>query len=119
MVTMHANNKQLVQKLYETLLLCTKIFHSLVCQDLPAFVEDNIVKFLDIFQKHLTVSNPLLDTGDDDQVGVQEKLKTEICVIIDLFAKKYEEEFKQLPIFVTVIWELLAGTGLQVKNDLV
>lgn len=57
--------------------------------------------------------------GDED-VGVMQELKSQICDNIALYARKYDEEFgTHLPGFVTDIWSLLIGTGHQPKFDLV
>jgi exportin-2 (importin alpha re-exporter) len=117
-VDQSSNNAALLKQLFELLLLCTKIFVSLNCQDLPEFVEDNLDKFMALFQKYLAYRNPLL-AADDDEEGPEERLKTEICTVIDLFATKYEEDFPKLPVFVEAVWHLLSSTGLQVKNDMV
>ena len=118
LVDQNLNNGPLLKQLFELLLLCTKIFLSLNCQDLPEFVEDNQDKFMVIFQKYLAFKSPLLQ-ADDDEAGPEEKLKTEICEVIDLFATKYEEDFKRLKDFVQAVWVLLSSTGLEIKNDLV
>lgn len=47
-----------------------------------------------------------------------EKVKTSICEIIDTYAKRYEDDFPKLPIFVESVWTLLVGTSLEAKNDL-
>lgn len=51
-------------------------------------------------------------------MGLGEKVKTSICEVVDLFAKRYEEEFTLLPAFVETIWTLLTNTSLESKNDL-
>ncbi len=104
--------------MFDLLLLCTKIFLSLNCQDLPEFVEDNQDTFMTLFQKYLAFQSPFLQ-ADEDEPGPLEKLKTEICEVIDLFATKYEEDFPKLPAFVESVWHLLSQTGLEIKNDLV
>lgn len=56
------NDAAKVQQLYRVLLVCVKIFHSLICQDLPEFVEDNMLVFMEIWKKHLTFADPALAT---------------------------------------------------------
>jgi exportin-2 (importin alpha re-exporter) len=46
-----------------------------------------------------------------------EKVKTAICEIVDLYAKRYEDVFTMLPKFVEIIWSLLTSVGLESKND--
>ena len=71
--------------LLDILLLLVKIFASLVCQDLPEFVEDNLLNFMGFFKNYLAWPTG----GDsDDEPGVVQKVKSCICEIIDLFARK-------------------------------
>lgn len=57
---------------------------------------------------------------DEDEAGVLEQVKSQICDNVTLYAQKYDEEFSpHLPDFVTAIWHLLVTTGPQVKYDLV
>ena len=67
----------------------------------------------------LSHSPQFLTFQDDDEAGLLEKVKTGICEIVELFAKKYEDEFTDLPVFVETIWSLLITTGLELRNDLV
>lgn len=56
----------------------------------------------------------------DEESGVLEQLKSQVCDNIALYAQKYDEEFQPyLPQFVTDVWNLLVTTGLQPKYDLV
>lgn len=55
---------------------------------------------------------------DEEEAGLLEQVKSQICDNVALYAQKYDEEFSpQLPAFVTAIWNLLISTGLQVKYD--
>ena len=57
---------------------------------------------------------------DEEEAGLLEQVKSQICDNVALYAQKYDEEFSpQLPQFVTAIWHLLLTTGQQVKYDLV
>jgi exportin-2 (importin alpha re-exporter) len=49
-----------IQVLMETVLLLSKIFYDLNCQDLPEFFEDNQNEFMNIFHKYLVYTNPLI-----------------------------------------------------------
>lgn len=40
-----------------------------------------------------------------------------ICEVIDLYARRYEDDFKALPQFTQTIWTVLTTTGPQPKND--
>ena len=62
----------------------------------------------------------LMSTQDEEEAGLLEMLKSQICDNAALYAQKYDEEFQPyLPRFVTAIWELLVSTGQEVKYDLV
>lgn len=55
----------------------------------------------------------------EEEAGVLEQLKSQVCDNIALYAQKYDEEFQPyLPQFVTDVWSLLVSTGLQPKYDL-
>lgn len=119
LVDSNASNSQFLPNLLEIVLVLVKIFHDFNSQDLPEFFEDNLQSFMTIFHKYLTYSNPILSSGDSDEAGVLEKLKSAICEVIDLYATKYEEDFPQLPHFVQTIWTLLTTTSNEPKNDIV
>lgn len=62
----------------------------------------------------------LLCFQDEEEAGLLELLKSQICDNAALYAQKYDEEFQPyLPRFVTAIWNLLVSTGQEVKYDLV
>jgi exportin-2 (importin alpha re-exporter) len=96
-----------------TILLLCKIYYSLICQDLPEFLEDNQVEFMTLLHRYLVFS----PEGMQDEV--LEKIKTVICEIIEDYAKRYEEIFTQLPQFVGSVWTLLTTTSLDQSNDMV
>ena len=57
---------------------------------------------------------------DEDEAGLLEQVKSQVCDNVALYAQKYDEEFSPyLPNFVKAIWELLVTTGQEVKYDLV
>lgn len=117
-------------------------------QDLPEFFEDNMETWMTNFHGLLTLDNKLLQTEvsfrllyfcnrvssllvkcfltfvcisqDEEEAGLLELLKSQICDNAALYAQKYDEEFQPyLPRFVTAIWNLLVSTGQEVKYDLV
>uniref|UniRef100_A0AAA9SIB9 Exportin-2 n=1 Tax=Bos taurus TaxID=9913 RepID=A0AAA9SIB9_BOVIN len=60
-----------------------------------------------------------LNFQDEEEAGLLELLKSQICDNAALYAQKYDEEFQRyLPRFVTAIWNLLVTTGQEVKYDL-
>jgi len=114
----HANNKDALKVIFGSLAIISKIFYCLNYQDLPEYFEDNMATWMPRFHELLTMSNPLLET-DDDEPGVLEELRSQICDNIGLYAHKYEEEFQPyMQQFVTAVWNLLLATGPNTKYDL-
>lgn len=115
----HAKNVDALKTIYSSLVLICKVFYSLNFQDIPEFFEDNMQTWMSNFHVLLTVEQKALQTDSQDEAGVIEQLKSQICDNIALYAQKYDEEFSAyLPQFVTDVWSLLVGTGLDPKYDL-
>uniref|UniRef100_A0A8C6PGN0 Exportin-2 n=1 Tax=Nothobranchius furzeri TaxID=105023 RepID=A0A8C6PGN0_NOTFU len=115
----HANDVNALKVLFSSLTLISKLFYSLNFQDLPEFFEDNMETWMTNFHGLLTLDNKLLQTDDEEEAGLLELLKSQICDNAALYAQKYDEEFQPyLPRFVTAIWNLLVSTGQEVKYDL-
>lgn len=66
----------------------------------------------------LSLKTPSNDK-DDEGAGSLEKTKANICEIIEIYTKKYEDVFPMLPDFVNTTWTLLTTTGLEPKYDIV
>jgi len=114
----HATNKDAMRVIFSSLVLISKIFYCLNYQDLPEFFEDNMSTWMPRFHSLLTLDNKLLVTDDDDP-GVLEELRSQICDNIGLYAHKYEDEFQPyMQQFVTAVWNLLLSTGTSTKYDL-
>ena len=114
----YANDPQAVKVIYSSLTIISKVFYSLNYQDLPEYFEDNMKMWMDNFLVLLTSENPLLKTDSDEEAGLNEQLKSQICDIVSLYASKYDEDFPQfLPQFVTAVWNLLVSTGKEPKYD--
>lgn len=111
---------QVLLIIYNSLLLICKIFYSLNFQDLPEFFEDNMAVWMDHFHTLLASNIPdFLKCGDDDEPGVVEQLRSQICENLVMYAQKYDEEFaSHLPQFVNDVWNLLVIIGPQAKYDL-
>uniref|UniRef100_A0A8C5AWA8 Exportin-2 n=1 Tax=Gadus morhua TaxID=8049 RepID=A0A8C5AWA8_GADMO len=115
----HAKDINALKVLFSSLTLISKLFYSLNFQDLPEFFEDNMETWMSNFHNLLTLDNKLLQTDDEEEAGLLEMLKSQICDNAALYAQKYDEEFQPfLPRFVTAIWNLLVSTGQEVKYDL-
>ncbi|KAJ3230620.1 importin-alpha export receptor [Chytriomyces hyalinus] len=117
LVDQNAGNPKALAVLFNTILLLTKIFYSMNCQDLPEFFENNHNACMSLFKKYLLYKNPALETSDDEEAGPIQKVQASICEIIDLYGSKYDEDFTTLPQFVETVWGLLTATGLEPKND--
>ena len=117
----HANNKDNLKVVFGSLVLISKIFYFLNYQDLPEYFEDNMQIWMIGFHELLTSGTnvQLLQTDDDDEPGILEELKSQICDNIGLYAHKYEEEFQPyMQQFVEAVWNLLLSLGPQVKYDM-
>lgn len=114
---MHTSHRQV---LYSSLLLICKVFFSLTSQELPdQFAESRLEPWMVHFRTLLTSSIKLLETDDDNEAGVQELVKSQICEVASMFAQKYDEDFSPyLPSFVEAIWNLLITTDNRPKHDL-
>ena len=67
----------------------------------------------------LATNVKLLETDDDEEAGVVELVKSQICEVANMFAQKYDEDFSPyLPSFVESIWNLLVTTDNRPKHDL-
>lgn len=114
----HANNPEALKVIYSSLLIICKVFYSLNFQDLPEFFEDNMKTWMGHFRNLLTVKVDCLKTGDDEEPGIIEQLRSQVCSNVSMYALKYDEEFQSfLPEFVTDIWNLLITTGKEHKYD--
>lgn len=115
----HAANPDALRTIYSSLLLISKIFYSLNFQDLPEFFEDNMTTWMALFHTWLTVDVKALQTDDDNEAGLMEELRSQICSNVSLYVQKYDEEFQPyLAGFVSDIWNLLITVSLQPKNDM-
>ncbi|XP_076749811.1 chromosome segregation 1 [Xylocopa sonorina] len=114
----HANNVDALKVIYSSLVILSKVFYSLNFQDLPEFFEDNMAVWMRNFHILLNTDVPSLRSTDEEEAGIIEQLKSQVCDNIGLYAQKYDEEFQPyLPDFVTAVWNLLTSTGQQPKYD--
>ncbi|KAI5449860.1 importin-alpha export receptor [Naganishia albida] len=123
-----------LQELAQTLLLLLELFHDFTCQDLPEFFEDNLNVFMGdvskasagtatgeefgLIGKYLRWERPeLLGEDDDDVPGPIQKVRAAICEIAQLFALKYSDDFPQLGMFVSGVWQMLGTVGMGTRDD--
>lgn len=109
------NDLGLTQPIYQSLLLCTKIYHSFIIQDLPEFFEDRLNDWIPNFVELLAVQIKL-----PEGVTVIEDMKSEICEIASLFVQRYSDaensnEFTHK--FAEKIWNLLVTTSQDIQYD--
>ncbi|ROT71296.1 exportin-2 [Penaeus vannamei] len=113
----NVNNGDALKVIFASLVSVGKLFLALNSQDLPEFFEDNMAVWMENFLTLLNFSSPLL-MSDDDEIGVLEQVKSQVCEDITLYASKYREEFEPfIERFVTAVWNLLSTTTLAVKFD--
>merc|ERR1719239_57589 len=119
LATKYANDPNALKVIFSSILMICKIFYSLNFQDLPEHFEDNMAVWMEHFLILLQADNKLLQTSDEDEAGLLEQVKSQVCDNVALYAQKYDEEFSShLQSFVTAIWGLLVTTGQEVKYDL-
>lgn len=105
---------QLAQ-IYQSILLCAKIYLSLITQDLPEFFEDRLADWLPSFIELLNIKVELKDSP-----STIEDLKSEICEIASLFVQRYsdaENSKRYTQQFAQEIWNLLVTTDQDVSHD--
>lgn len=65
--------------IFGSLVQISRIFYYLNYQDLPEFFEDNIAVWMGHFLNLLESDNKLLHTDEDEEPGILEELKSQIC----------------------------------------
>ena len=119
MIQQKKQDKVILQQLFTTLHLIMKLFYDLSCQDLPEIFEDNLGVIAEIWQKYLTIHEPLLQTDSEDEAGPQEFVKSGIFEVLGLYVQKYEDAFgTHVGMFVGSSWNLLTTIGSETKNDI-
>ncbi|CAD5230408.1 unnamed protein product [Bursaphelenchus xylophilus] len=104
----------------EVLLLLSKIYYSLIWQDLPEFFEDHLEEWMTGYLRLLALKLPTYEArSDSTEPNNLDNLKRVICDIAKLFSQRFEEEF--LPYimkFIEIVWNLLVQTDHRVRFDL-
>lgn len=98
-----------------------RIFFSLNWQDLPEFFEDSIAEWMGQFEALLKYENPLLvDASEEDEPDMIVLVQQAVVENLNLYAEKYEDEFKPyLERFTQIIWQLLSSRlSLSPKHDI-
>ncbi|KAI8800787.1 Cse1-domain-containing protein [Cladochytrium replicatum] len=115
MIQENAGNPNALQELFHCFQLMTNIFYDFNFVDLPEHFEDNEKNYMEIFLIYLEYQN--LALPDLDEAGPLESIKAKICEIVDLYVKRYEEEFTTMKRFIEAIWRILTTCGNQQKYD--
>jgi exportin-2 (importin alpha re-exporter) len=125
--SIHGNNLENIIRILEILRLIIRIFYSLNWQDIPEYFEDNLNIWMPQFANYLTYENIAIanvtstgggGSGDPQEAGPIEKLKTGIIENLILYATKYEEMFTPyLGQFTELLWQLLVSTPSEPKYD--
>lgn len=100
--------------------LMSRMFYSLNWQDLPEYFEDHITEWMQEFLTYFSYENPaLVDADNEDEPDQIDLLLVAIVENVNLYAEKYDEEFKPfLQKFTEVIWHLLSKRiTLHSKHD--
>ncbi|PWN49609.1 Cse1-domain-containing protein [Violaceomyces palustris] len=105
-----------VPALGSCLVLLLQTFNDLSSQDLPPQFEDNMPMITSILSRWILQGRAELE-GDEDERGALQEIRSSICEIIELYAKRYLDAFGQLPTFVQAIWEMLGKCGSSEKYD--
>ena len=94
------------------LVLLLQLFYDLSAQDLPPQFEDAIPTLSQVFTSLLSFSRPEI-TGDEDDVAPAplDKIRSSVCEIFELYAKRYLDVLPQLPEYVQAVWNMLSTYG--------
>uniref|UniRef100_A0A183CBE9 Cse1 domain-containing protein n=1 Tax=Globodera pallida TaxID=36090 RepID=A0A183CBE9_GLOPA len=97
----------------------TRIYHSLISQDLPAYFEDNLTPWMEGFLQLLSLKLPDLEAKSVDlEPNEHDKLRCEICEIATLFSQRFEDCFMTYTErFIASVWNLLVMTDSRIRFD--
>ena len=101
-------------------MLLLQLFYDLSAQDLPPQFEDAIPTLSPMFTSLLSYSRPEL-IGDEDDVAPSPlvKIRSSVCEIFELYAKRYLDVLPQLPDYVQAVWDMLGTYGPAEKYDVI
>lgn len=87
--------KQQQAQMLTALRLMSRIFYSLNWLDLPEYFEDHIAEWMEQFLSYFAYNNPVLvDSDNEDEPDPIDLLLVAIVENVNLYAEKYDEEFK-------------------------
>ena len=117
----NAANKDVVTQILHAIRTMCRIFFSLNWQDLPEFFEDSIAEWMRLFDTLLKYENALLvDANEEDEPSAIDLVQQAVVENLNLYAEKYEDEFKAyLESFTQIIWQVLATRlSIHPKHDI-
>lgn len=98
--------------------LLARIFFLLSWQDLPEYFEDHLKQFMEVLRDLLRFEDAAIDAAADDEPSCIDHLHATIIEILNLYAGKYDEEFRPyLQFFIRHVWELLVKRSNISKYD--
>ncbi|WFD35077.1 importin-alpha export receptor [Malassezia cuniculi] len=102
------------------LVLLLQLFYDLSAQDLPPQFEDAIPNLSPLFTSLLSFSRAEI-AGEEDDVAPAplDKIRSSVCEIFELYAKRYLDVLPQLPEFVQAVWNMLSTYGASEKYDVI
>jgi exportin-2 (importin alpha re-exporter) len=114
----NAANKTALADWFETLRLLVELLYDLSSHDIPPILDEHLPNICELLHKYLIYANPLLDTDDDSETSVVDKVKADICEVLELYTMKYDDDFSQYCApFITDAWNLLSSVGPESKHD--
>ncbi|PKI84694.1 importin-alpha export receptor [Malassezia vespertilionis] len=118
MIVNLATPAQNVPPLASCLVLLLQLFYDLSAQDLPPQFEDALPALSPMFTGLLSFSRPEL-VGDVDDMAPSplDKIRSSVCEIFELYAKRYLDALPQLPQYVQAVWDMLGTYGPLEKYD--
>lgn len=102
------------------LMLLLQLFYDLSAQDLPPQFEDALPALSPIWTSLLSFSRREL-VGDEDDVAPSalDKIRSSVCEIFELYAKRYLDVLPQLPEYVQAVWDMLGTYSAAEKYDVI
>lgn len=98
--------------------LMARVFYLLSWQDLPAYIEDNMEALMQPLKQLLEFEDASIDAAADDEPSCIDAMHAAIIDALNLYAGKYDEEFRPyLQFFVKDVWELLVKRSNVPKYD--
>ncbi|WFD28155.1 importin-alpha export receptor [Malassezia nana] len=102
------------------LMLLLQLFYDLSAQDLPPQFEDAIPALSPMLTSLLSFRRPEL-MGEEDDVAPSplDKIRSSVCEIFELYAKRYLDVLPQLPQYVQAVWDMLSTYSTSEKYDVI